>query len=38
MKIVFHHCIRSEDGQFIHIDELIRALRPTARVLYGSAK
>lgn len=27
MKILFHHRIRSKDGQFVHMDELIRALR-----------
>jgi glycosyltransferase involved in cell wall biosynthesis len=27
MKILFHHRIRSKDGQFVHMDELIFALR-----------
>lgn len=27
MKILFHHRIRSKDGQFVHMAELIRALR-----------
>jgi glycosyltransferase involved in cell wall biosynthesis len=27
VKILYHHRIRSKDGQFVHIDELIRALK-----------
>lgn len=27
MKILYHHRIRSKDGQYVHIEELIRALR-----------
>lgn len=27
MKILYHHRIRSKDGQFVHLDELTRALK-----------
>lgn len=27
MKILYHHRIRSKDGQFVHIEELVHALR-----------
>ncbi len=27
MKILYHHRIRSKDGQYVHIEELVRALR-----------
>ena len=27
MKILYHHRTRSKDGQFVHIEEMIRALR-----------
>jgi hypothetical protein len=27
VKILYHHRIRSKDGQYVHIAELIRALR-----------
>lgn len=27
MKILYHHRIRSKDGQFVHVEELVQALR-----------
>ena len=27
MKILYHHRIRSKDGQYVHLEELVRALR-----------
>ena len=27
MKILYHHRTRSKDGQFVHIEEMIEALR-----------
>src|SRR4051794_40171375 len=27
MKILYHHRIRSKDGQFVHLEELVHALR-----------
>jgi hypothetical protein len=27
VKILYHHRIRSKDGQFVHIEELVHALR-----------
>ena len=27
MKILYHHRIRSKDGQYVHVEEMIHALR-----------
>src|SRR3954471_10694150 len=33
MKILYHHRIRSKDGQYVHIEELIQALRNLGHVV-----
>lgn len=33
MKILYHHRIRSKDGQYVHIEELIQALRKLGHVV-----
>lgn len=39
MKILYHHRIRSKDGQFVHIEELVHALRALGHevILVGPA-
>ena len=27
MKILYHHRIASKDGQYVHVEELVKALR-----------
>ncbi len=37
MKILFHHRIRSKDGQFVHLEELTSALAHLGRDNLGRA-